>query len=202
MQPDEQPQFSIDYLEQIASTPKKPGVRGKLFPIVIVAGLIAVLIVGLLAVLSAGGGNQNDMARLAAKLKTLQTVTDSSQKNIKSSSLRSINGNLSLFLTNTSRDVVAPLQANGIDAAKLDPKVTASEDGSDLKAKLEDARLNAVFDRTYAREMSYQLETLAALLQQIEANTKSRSYKEFLATTRNQLDPLRQQFADFTAASS
>jgi predicted outer membrane protein len=202
MQPNEPPQFSIDYLDQIASPPKKPGVRDKLFPILVIGGLIVALLVGLVAILGAGGGNQEDMMRLPAKLKTLQSVADSSQKNIKSSGLRSTNGNLSLFLTNTNRDMAEPLSANNVDAAKLSPKITASEDGSDLKAELEDARLNVVFDRTYAREMSYQLEALAALMQQIEANTNSRSLKEALTTAQKQLEPLQKQFADFTAASS
>ncbi len=202
MQPNEQPQFSIDYLDQIASPPQKPGMRDKLFPILVIGGLLVALLVGLMAILSAGGGNQEDMMRLSAKLKTLQAIADSSQRNIKSSSLRSTNGNLSLFLTNTNRDMAEPLKANNVNVAKLNPKITASEDGSDLKAELEDARLNVVFDRTYAREMSYQLEALAALMQQIEANTKSRSLKESLITAKTQLKPLQKQFADFTAASS
>lgn len=202
MQPNEQPQFSIDYLDQIASPPKKPGLKDNLFPIVVIAGLIIAVLVGLLAVLGAGGDNKNDMMRLALKLQTLQAISDSSQKTIKSSDLRSTNGNLSLFLTNTNREVMPPLQADGIDPAKPNPKIAATENGDDLKAKLEDARLNVVFDRTYAREMSYELETLAALMQQIEKNNKSRSFKEVLATARTQLEPLRKQFAEFTAASS
>lgn len=202
MQPNDQPQFSIDYLEQISSAPKKPGMKDKLFPIVVIAGLVIVVLVGLFTLLDTGGGNQSDMMRLAARLKTLQTVTDSSQNTIKSNDLRSTNTNLSLFLTNTNRNIVSPLQANGISVGKLDPKITASEDGSGLKARLEDARLNAVFDRTYAREMSYQLEALAALMQQVETNTKSQSLKKFLTTARSQLEPLGKQFADFTAANS
>ncbi len=202
MQPNEQPQYSIDYLEQIASTQKKPGMRDKLFPIIAIAGLVIVLLIGLLAMLSSGGGNQSDMMRLSVRLKTLQSVADTSQNTIKSSDLRSTNTNLSLFLTNTARDAAEPLLASGVNVAKVSPTITAEENGADLKARLEDARLNVVYDRTYAREMSYQLETLAALMQQIEANTKSASFKKFLTTAQGQLEPIRQQFANFTAANS
>ena len=202
MQPNDQPQFSIDYLNQIAPPPEKPGIGGKLFPVVVIAGLVIALLVGLLVVLSMGGGNRSDTMRLAARLKTLQAVADSSQNTIKNSDLRSTNTNLSLFLTNTNRDIADPLKADGIDLAKPDPKIAADEDGSTLKTRLEDARLNAVFDRTYAREMSYQMETLGALMQQITANTKNRSLKELLTTAKSQLEPLRQQFANFAAESS
>ena len=80
-------------------------------------------------------------------------------------------------------------------------KITASENGEKLKTTLEDARLNATFDRTYAREMSYQLETVAALMKDIYTNTNSKSLKTFLEATDNNLQPIKQQLAEFNAAN-
>lgn len=202
MQPDDQPQYSIDYLDQISTAPKKPTRSEKLFPIVIIAGIVIALLVGVMALFGSGTSNKDEMARLATRLKTLQSIADTSQKTIKSGSLRGTNTNLSLLLTNANRDIKEPLKNNAVDTSKLNPAIAKQEDGSELKDRLEDARLNAVFDRTYAREMSYQLETLAALMKEIDKNTKSRSLKEFLATTLDQVEPIRQQFADFDSAAT
>ena len=83
-----------------------------------------------------------------------QTIASDTQKNLKSGALRSTNSNLAIFLTNANRDIAAPLSANGIDIKKLDSSVVAAEKGDELKQTFEDARLNAVLDRTYAREMT------------------------------------------------
>lgn len=198
-----QPQYSIDYLEQISTAPEKPAANNKLFFGAIIAAVLLAVVVAALLLLSGGQQNAtNDMARLSLRLKTLQGIADSSQRTIKSSSLRSINTNLSLLLTNANRDIAGPLQASGVNMEKLNPAIVASESGSDMKKRLENGRLNAVFDRTYAREMSYQLETVEALIEELQTSTSSKSTATFLATTLEQVQPIQKQFADFTAATS
>ena len=66
--------------------------------------------------------------------------------------------------------------------------------------RLEDARLNAVFDRTYAREMEYQLATLLALMERVYSSTSSSSLKEYLEESYDNLEPLHEQFAAFDEA--
>lgn len=203
MQPNEQPQFSIDYLDQISSVPRqqKSG-NDKLFFAVIVVALLAALAVGLFAFLNSGSNNTSDMSRLSVRLKNLQAISDSSQKNIVSSNLRGTNTNLSLLLTNINRDIETPLTTLGVDPTKLDAKIIASEDTTKITERLENARLNATFDRIYTLEMTYQLETLMVLVQQIESNTKSGATKEFLADTYQKIEPIQKQFANFSSASS
>jgi hypothetical protein len=198
MNPDQnQNQYSIDYLNEIAPQQKPKGVKDTFF-LYIVGGGLLVAAITLILVLTSGSGPTQKMQTLAARLTTLQTIASDNQKSLKSGALRSTNSNLTLFLTNTNRDIVQPLASSGVDVKKVDSNIAAKENGEELKQALEDARLNAVLDRTYAREMAYQLQTVAVLLQDIYDSTNSKSLKEFLEKTNVDLQPLIQQFSDFT----
>lgn len=206
MQPNEEQQYAIDYLDSIATVPRSTdkGVSDKLFFGLIAGGLLLALVVGLLfAFLNTGNTTpKQDLARLSAKLQSLQTITDTTQKNIVSNNLRGINSTLSLTLTNTAGDLAPLLASNGVDSKKIDAKIVAAENTDEILKELDDAWLNAVIDRSYAREMSYQLETLILLLNQIDSKTNSASLKEFLADTKEKMEPLRDRFAQFNAATS
>lgn len=205
MQPNDEPRYAIDYLDSIATVPKggsKP-VSDKLFFSLIGGGLLLALIVGLLFVfLSSGSSPKQDLARLSAKLQSLQTIADTTQENIVSNNLRGTNSTLSLTLTNAAADLAPLLSSNGINPEKLDKKLTEAEETDVILKELDDAWLNAVIDRSYAREMSYQLERLILLINQIENKTKDSSLKEYLVVTRDKMDPLRERFAQFNAAAS
>lgn len=201
--PPAQPQYSIDYLNQIAPPPQKQGLSSRMFMMVAVGGGVLVVIVGLLMLLSGGGsGPTQKMQTFAARVQTLEKITTGAQKNIKGNDLRAANSNLSIFLANTDQGMTAPLEKNGVSVTKLDKNIVAAEKGDDLSAKLEDARLNAVFDRTYSREMSYQLTALETLMKSIYSATKSKSLKDFLQTTDNSLVPIKKQFDTFNATSA
>lgn len=202
MQPDNQ--HPIDYLDSIATVPKggKKSVNDKLFFGVLAAGLLVAVAVGAFAFFNTGTNTPDDFASIGAKLQNLQSLADASQKNIVSSNLRGTNSNLSLTLANSNREIMAPLTTLGVDTKKVEALVASDEDVAEILERLEDARLNAVFDRTYAREMSYQLETLMALIDQAKRKTDNTSNQEFLSSTRESIAPLQEQFAQFSAATS
>jgi hypothetical protein len=199
MQPN-QMEYPIDYLNQIAPEQKKPGMDGKWVLGLIGLGVVAVIFIAIFF-LSSGGGDTQKLQTLAARMQTLQKISESAEKNIKSSSLRTTNSTLSIFLTNANRDIEAPLKSNKIEVKKLDKNILKKEDGSKVTATLEDARLNATYDRTYGREMSFQLDTLHNLMQDIYTSTKSKSLKEFLVSTDDNLTPIREQLTDFNTTS-
>ena len=200
--PPGQQQYSIDYLNQIAPKPQKSGLSNRMFLMLVGGGVLLVIIVGLMLLSGGGSGPTKNMQTFAARVQTLGKLTSSEQKNIKSNDLRGANSNLSIFLANTEQGMASPLEKNNIAVTKLDKEIVAAESGEELKNKLEDARLNAVFDRTYAREMSYQLETLRTLMNTIYLNTNSKSMKDFLQTTNNSLVPIKKQFDTFNSTSS
>lgn len=141
--------------------------------------------------------------QLSVRLNTTQTIANDSQKNLKSSQLRSLNSNLRLFFTNTQRDIAKPLASFGV-SAKTTSDSTIQTEAATAKAitqRLEDARLNAVYDRTYAREMDYQLATLLTLLRQTYNNSGDTATKRFLEDTYDNLAPIQQDFADFNETS-
>lgn len=202
MQPD-QHEYPIDYLNQIAPQEKKPLMNSKV--VLVIVGILVILAaaVGFLVLVSSGGASDTQkLQTLSARMQTLEKISKAAGRNIKSGSLQTTNSTLSLFLTNANKDIVTPLQNNGVTAKNVDKAIAKKEDGAKVTAALEDARLNAVFDRTYAREMSFQLDTLANLMKQIYTTTKSKSLKEFLLSTDTNLKPIRTQLADFNAATS
>jgi len=195
----ETPQLPIDYLNQIAPAPQKPGLNKKalLMVVILIGGVLAIVISFLVFISNASSGPKTDMQTLAVRMQALHKISDSSHKKIKSGQLRGINSNLRSFLSNANRDIVEPLTANGIDVKKFDKKIVAKEDADPLKADLEDARLNATFDDTYAREMSFKLTTLSILMESIYNTSKSKSMKEFLVSTDDNLQQIKTQLDDF-----
>jgi len=203
-QPQPTPTQSPDYLNQIA--PQAPKVLPfkfgpKLF-ILIGAALVILVIIGAIVINLITSAQREPLETLSARLTTTQTITNDAQENLKSTQLRSLNSNLAIYFTNTLRDISAPLTSNGIDTAKLPDSIIKAESGDAIAERLENARLNAVFDRTYAREMTYQLGTTLTLMKQIRDSTSSSSLRTFLDTAITNLEPTQASFASFDAASS
>ena len=195
-----QPTPPLDYLNQIA--PKAPPKVNNLVKKPVIIGIalgVAILLMIILAVIS---GQSKPTELLAARLTTTANTADSATTNIKSTQLRAFNSNMKLYLTNTIRDISPILAKDNIDIKKLNEKVITTESNTNLLATLEDARLNAVYDRTYAREMAYKLDTILTLMRQINNNTGNTNLKSYLSDAITNLIPIQKQFADFNAANS
>lgn len=199
----QQEEYSIDYLNQISTAPKKQLIDKKMIFIIIVA--VSAVILLLVTVLSVGRGESSNYVKLqtlSARINTLGIVTNDAKKNIKGSALNTTNTSLNLFLTDASRDIENPLAKAGGGKAKIEKNIETKYNGEELKQTLEDARLNGVYDRTYIREISYELETLSALMSTIYKSTNSKSLKEFLETTDSNLLTIRNQLDEFNDSSS
>jgi len=197
--PPQQP-LPTDYLNQIApDSPKKPFFSFGLKQVIIGAVALIVLMLILVGIVNAlTGGQKSSLQRLPARLAATEVIATDAQKNLKSSKLRSLNSNLKLYMTNTNRDIATPLLGAGVNTAKLSDSIIALESTTELSARLEDARLNGVFDRTYAREMTYQLGTLMTLMTEIYNSTRNTELKTFLKTSYDSLKPTQESFANFS----
>ena len=195
------PQLPGDYLNQIApQAPKKALFSFGIKQIIIIGIALVVLVSALALIVSAVAGGQKDpVQRLSARLTATEVIATDAQANLKSSKLRSLNSNLKLYLTNTNRDIAEPLLKAGVDIKKLNKNIIAKESTEALSGRLEDARLNAVFDRTYAREMAYQLGTTMTLMSEIYNSTNSTSLQTFLKSAYDSLKPTQESFANFNA---
>ncbi len=194
---------SPNYLDQIApQAPKKDLFKIGPKLMILVLGII-ILLVGIMAFAfnASNTAKKKPLETLYARLTTTETIATAAQTKLKSSELRSLNSNLKIYLANTNRDVADPLLAAGINVSKISKTVTDAESPDAINARLEDARLNAVYDRTYAREMAYQLDTLITLMKQIYKSTSSTKLKEFLQATFDSLEPTQKSFEAFNAAN-
>lgn len=200
MNPNE-PIYSVDYLNQIApQAPKRKGLSHTQIVLAVAAGFVILLVI-MLSIIVTSNGSAKLEQHLAARLQSTETIVSSAQSTLKSTQLRTLNSNLSIYLTNTNRDIAAPLLQSGINVSKLDKAVVASESSTSISNKLEDARLNVDFDRTYAREIAYRLETITLLMKQLYGSTNNKSFKSFLDSAYTNLEPTQKQFADFNAAN-
>lgn len=196
-------QTPLDYLNQIApQTPKKQRFQLNMRT-VIFGGVIAVVLVIILALTVSGlaGRGKEPWQTLSARLTTTQTIANDATTNLKNSQIRSANSDLKIYLTNTQRDLAAPLQRADIDPKKLPASVSMQESATAMIERLEDGRLNAKFDSTYAREMSYHLSTILALHQQLYAASKNPSTREFLSNSFSSLEKIQEDFANFSASN-
>jgi hypothetical protein len=194
---------SADYLNQIAPKPKKWHIfkKGPRLFVLIGAALVIIVVTAAIVLNVISQSNRRPLEQMAARLTTTAEIVNGAKTNLKSSELRGLNSNLSLYLTNTNRDISEPLLSAGVNVEKLDKKIVSEESGDAIMAILEDARLNARYDRIYALEMSYQLETLITLMKQIYSSTGNQELKQFLQTTYASLEPTQKAFAEFNAAN-
>lgn len=197
MNPDNNP-YPNNYLDTIAVQPQVKTMSPVLLWTVI-GGVLVFAVVVLLLVLNGGSSSTDSLTRFGARMNSLQAISEDSQENLKSSDLRTLNSNLTLVLTNANRDLKEPFTTLGIkpENKKLATVTEVAAETAELNGRLEDARLNAVFDRTYAREMSYYLKSLRMDIRHIYKSTKNTELKQALETTDSNLSPIVSGFSGF-----
>jgi nitrogen fixation/metabolism regulation signal transduction histidine kinase len=192
-----------DYLNQIApEAPKKPLFALNLRTVVFGA-VAAVILIIIIAVVSgaATSSSKEPWQQLSARLAVTATVVDGASASIKNSQLRSMNSDLKLYITNTQRDLTKPLSALDINPAKIPATIVAKEKGTGIDTRLEDGRLNAKYDSTYAREMTYQLATILSQLQKLYAGNNGPKTKELLKNAYDNLLPTYTSISEFSTAN-
>lgn len=195
-------QTPLDYLNQIAPKQHKAALfKLNLRTVLLGAGLLLVVIIIIAIVAnSISNSRKTPWEQLSARLAVTTTVANNSVSLIKDSQLRSLNSSLRLYLTNTTRDLQTPLTNIGVDPKKIPASITQAENGTGMAARLEDARLNARYDSTYAREMSYQLSTILSLYQKLMPASGPQT-KALLQTAQTNLEPIQKDLANFNSTT-
>ena len=207
-----------DYLNQIASetrplTAKAPGFFGNTLNLSMkqlkIFGIIAIAITIILFIaMAASSGDKNserdyvDEAYL--RTKDLSAVIDEYRTKIRSSELRSMAMSLKSLLTEANYNLSTSLTDDfGAKSVEKPAKASTStnEDAiiGELKDSLESARLNAILDRVFAREFTYQISLLISLETTIINRTKKEPLKSSLTTSRTNLQAMHEQFDNFAA---
>lgn len=194
MQPETTPQLSADYLDQIAP-PEKPDRGFSKKQMLIFAGLGAALLIAIaLMVFTSLLQNNRPTEMLAARFITIQKVVDDSTDKLKNSQLRALNSDLKLYLVDVMREAEEVFTPVDVSLKEINPKVTEQENPDDLLARLEDERLNARYDRSYAREIASLIETTLIQMKDVQNKTSNKPLQEFLQKTYNNLQPIQEQF--------
>ncbi len=195
----------IDYLNQIAAKDTAKGFSRK--QIALLGGILIVAFGAFLTMmlLSRAGGGQNvsQMGQiLILRTNALAETAKNSQQNIKNQSLGNDNSALAVQLTSASATLSQTLSTAGINVKKTDKNVAAAEaaNSEELQATLDDAHLSGTFDRVYAREMAYQLQTLLLLIDDINSRTSNQTFREQLEATRKNLEPIQKKLDSFSAS--
>lgn len=195
--PDGPSSVGTTYLDQIAA----PVVQKTISPIILwvaIGGLLVTLGIVVMIIMNSGGPTHGErLATFVERINAMKTLTTKSQKTIRSGQLRGINSALSITLSNTSRDSAKPLEAANqkLEKAKKSPDLTTEL--NTMNRNLEDARLNNIFDRVYAREVAYQIVRARLELKNLAATSNSKSLKEFANTTEKNLAPIYDQLKAF-----
>lgn len=163
-------------------------------------GAALLLVFGLIAAYSIssslGPSSTEKSQQLLAKVTSLNEVVGDSQKNIKASSLSSLNSSLAIQLSGATTELTKTLTEFGITEKTMDKKILASESNTELTEELEDARLSGYFDRVYTREMTFRLKTLLLLMEDVSNNTGSESLKGNLDSAHKNIAPLLEQMEE------
>lgn len=186
----------VNYLDQIsANAPQK----NKPFlgrPILIFL-VVALLLITFLTFIGSIGKNDDSLVKLQARLTKTTEITKVAKKYLKSNELNAINSEVEIYITNTLRDIGPILTKNNIKSGSIDKNVLAAESVNKALDRLEDARLNAVFDRAYTTEMSYQTKSILTLINKLHKSSKSNDTKSFLKSAYQNLEQIQNKLTDY-----
>lgn len=193
----------IDYLDQIA--PKQKAARGfSRKQVGIIGGLILLGFIGF-AIISVLQGSKPNIAGMSQQVTTRTATTafiaKESQKKLRSRDLSALNTTIALQLTGSSASLTEAFAKAGVVVGNA-KEAKADDTSEDTTKKLEEARLNGIFDRVYAREMAYRLTTIMLQLDAIHKTTTNAELRAYLETTYNDLKPLQEKLAAYDAKSS
>lgn len=190
-------QYSIDYLDQMATPGKQPIDKKFIF------GGIGVVVALLLAavLLFATNGKTNSVAnevKLYSTLVDVEASTTKSGRLIKNSKLAAINGNLRTTLINAARDMETPLTNMGQQPSALKSAAKkAPYHDEKLVTALEDARLNSIYDRVYANEMDTKTKYIIAYMESIKKNNKRKSMQEFITKNEPSFQTIQKSIEEY-----
>ncbi len=196
--------YSVDYLNQIA-TPieEKTKLGSKIFiGGVILLGVIVIFLIGTSIV---GGYKSPDqqIVELNIRLNAIQDISKKNQRKLRDSSIRSFNSSLTLQTSTAINNLEAVMAKRNIKEDKYKKKIDISKEliTKELGDKLEEAELNIMLDRAYAREMTYQIGLIRSSINSIKRHDNSPEMKTFLENNEQSLSTLETSFNEFQGSN-
>ena len=190
-------QYSVDYLNQMATPGKQP--LDKKFVIAGIGVVIALLLAAVLFLVTS-----KKTTSVASEVKLYTTLVDTeastqrSGKLIKNSKLVAINSNFRTSLVNAARDMETPLTNMGQKASSLKSAAKKAPYHDDkLVSNLEDARLNSTYDRVYANEIDTKTKYIITYMESIKKRNSRKSMQEFIAKNEPNFQTIQKSIEEY-----
>jgi hypothetical protein len=197
-------QYPIDYLNQLAGANSS---TTQFNPKIVIGGIVGFLITALAVlflVFNNGGGpvGPKPEETLYKTIVDTAQITNDSKRKISSNKLVSINSSLNIVLLNSITGMTDPLQKSGLEAKKLESAAKKEKAFEKPMAKLEDARLNAIYDRAYVREIDFKIQSMLLLIEKINKMSTNKSLKDYLGKTKPDIEKVKDELDDFKKSDS
>ena len=197
------------YLNQISasSRPTQKSTISNLFssPLtkVLAIGVVALIIILIVGSIIGGGNDNTKNKTIALSLHTdnLLITINEYQPAVKSSNLRSSSASLYSILGSTSSALTTYLTTKyNLKEKDIDEKLLSTETAlyDSLNVDLAEAKINGLLDRTYARQMAYEISVIMNREAEIYKNMKDEGLKTSLLTSYDSLEKLYNDFDSFS----
>ena len=192
---------NIAYLNQISSKnkPKKSALFGeKKFKIIgIVIGIITLLVILLIIFTNLPAQETDLVRRLGFRTKNLNTLIKDNQSNIKSAKLRASSTSLTAILDGMLQNIPSYYA----DPNSTTPDFVKNEENETYNLAvqtLNDGKITGTFDRAYARQMSFYVSILVALIDDVLAQTNNNeAAKAYFTSEKAQIEVLAPNFVEY-----
>lgn len=205
---------NMAYLQQIAAKPQNSAGPTDLFSKLftkknliiggIVIAVIVVLIIGAAIIKAVTPKNSvNDsLGHSITRGQNIQTTIKTYSPNLKSSDLRTMASTLNSVLeaANANLTPFLPKSSKKKDTPSISSSVTKEEEKNltKLTETLETARLNALLDRTFVREITLQIAIYRSYLTETSARTDKSNLKTAISSILSDLDLVYTSFQNFS----
>lgn len=201
-----------DYLNQISATTAPSGqpskfnfknlVSSKLFRIIGAGVILIILLIIVGNIISSASNRARNLAeQLELRLTNITSMLEEESNDyLKDTNLRSYNTALIGILKNTDTQLTDFLtEAYGFSTKNIPADIQTSEADyiEVLKAELEEARLNGLYDRTYVNSMSTEINLIIALEENILDRTSNETLTDILNQSISSLTSILESYDSF-----
>lgn len=173
--------------------PEKTSIFSRKMQLIGIGGVVAIII-AIVLLISSGQKNISTQAQhLSARLDNLQTMLSDTNttRNIKNQNLSNLITGFSLSLTTDTNNITSLLGSQLPE--KIDDKIVLAESDEATQKSIEDAYLENKLDKVYANVLSKKIDSLRALIAEIDGLSKDAKLKQGLQDFDKHLLGVNQQ---------
>lgn len=196
------PEYSIDYLNQIAPKEQKAVNRFAVLGL-IGAGILSAIFAVIIIASSSGPSANDQLIPISERIATLQVVTSTEQTHLSEDQISQANASLSSALASMDSNLQAIMKERkikdspGSASAKAEKIYAAS-----LTKTLEDSYQRGTLDRTYTSQMTYELTVLKTKVTKLKKSTGSKELLSFCNTSLDNINLILKAYSSFDATKS